>query len=67
MNKAFFGPQFIAAYGVKNAFIIYPTSGKMKTSPAKFPIQEEARLPCIMYNISAPDASKVLPPTKMVK
>lgn len=48
MNKAVLVPQFIAAYGVKNAFIIYPTSGRMKTSPAKLPIQDDARLPCIM-------------------
>ncbi len=45
MNNAVFTPQFIAAYGVKKAFIISPTSGNMKTSPAKLPIQEDARFP----------------------
>lgn len=67
IHRAVFTPQFMAANGVKNAFMIYPTSGSIKTSPAKFPIHEEARLPWIMYRIYAPDASNVLPPIKMEK
>ena len=45
IKRAVLTPQLIAAKGVKNAFMIYPTSGRMKTRPAKVPIQEEARFP----------------------
>ncbi len=48
IKRAVLTPQLMAARGVKNAFKIYPTSGRMKTSPAKLPIHEEARLPWIM-------------------
>ena len=41
-------PYFVNVKGVTKTFRIYPTSGKMNMTPAYFPIQEEAILPCIM-------------------
>lgn len=57
----------MAAKGVNNAFIIYPTSGSMNMSPAKLLIQDDAKFPCIMYKTSAPEASKVLPAIRREK
>jgi len=40
-----FTPKFVNVIGVTKTFRIYPTSGNIKTTPAYFPIQEEAILP----------------------
>jgi len=40
-----FTPKFVNVIGVTKTFRIYPTSGKIKTTPAYLPIQEEAILP----------------------
>jgi len=41
-------PQVLNVHGVTNTFMIYPISGKIKTTPAYLPIHEEAMLPCII-------------------
>ena len=49
MQKDAFTPKCIAVQGVKNAFMIYPTSGKTNTKPAKLPIHDETKFPWIIY------------------